>query len=159
MHSTKSKNLGRLFRFSKSLPEDQARPRERHIAPSAFSPRRGAEEFLWRRKHVGRRSDRSRKQPKRRAGCRLRDFPRETEARRIFLPGDLMQERFVSGYRFSDTVVFESAFPLGAGRQRSASPRIDRAKKPDNLRTKAAGSQSSASAPEGALMLTHWRRA
>ena len=84
MHSTTSKNLGRLFRFSKSLPEAQAQLRERHIVPSAFSPRRGAEEFLWRRKHVGRRSDRLRKQPKRRAGRSLRDFPRETEARRIF---------------------------------------------------------------------------
>ena len=84
MHRTKSKNLGKLFRFSKSLPEARARPRERHIVPNGFCPRQGVEEFLWRRKHVGRRSDRSRKQPKRRAGCRLRDFPRETEARRIF---------------------------------------------------------------------------
>ena len=84
MHRTKSRNLGRLFRFSKSLPEAQAQLRERHIVPSAFSPRRGAEEFLWLRKHVGRRSDRLRKQPKRRAGRSLRDFPRETEARRIF---------------------------------------------------------------------------
>src|SRR4030081_2035817 len=115
MHSTKSKNLGRLFRFSKSLPEAQARPRERHIAPSAFSPRRGAEEFLWRRKHVGRRSDRSRKQPKRRAGCRLCDFPREIEARRIFLPDNLMQGRFVSGYRFSDTVSSSNPHPLWGG--------------------------------------------
>src|SRR6267378_8296109 len=84
MHRTRSKNLGKLFRFSKSLPEARARPRERHIAPSGFCPRQGVEESLWRRKHVGRRSDRSRKQPKRRAGCRLRDFPRENEARRIF---------------------------------------------------------------------------
>src|ERR1700694_1619742 len=84
MHRTKSRNLGRLFRFSKSLPEAQAQPRERHIAPNAFSPRQGVEEFLWGRKHVGRRSDRSKKQPKRRAGRSLRDFPRETEARRVF---------------------------------------------------------------------------
>jgi len=84
MHRTKSKNLGKLFRFSKSLPEARDRPRERHIELSAFSPRQGVEEFLWRRKHVGRRSDRSRKQPNLRAGCRLRDFPRELGARRIF---------------------------------------------------------------------------
>jgi hypothetical protein len=92
MHRTKSKSLGKLFRFLKSLPEAQAQPdtRGRHIAPSAFSPRQGVEEFLWRRKHAGRRSDSSRKQPKRRAGCRLCDFPREIEARRIFLPGNLV---------------------------------------------------------------------
>ncbi len=89
MHRTKSKSLGKLFRFSKSLPEAQAQLRERHIAPSAFSPQLGAAEFLWRRKHAGRRSDSSRKQPKRRTGCRLCDFPRETEARRIFLPANL----------------------------------------------------------------------
>ena len=89
MHRTKSKSLGKLFRFSKSLPEAQAQLRERHIAPNAFSPQLGAAEFLWRRKHAGRRSDSSRKQPKRRTGCRLCDFPRETEARRIFLPGNL----------------------------------------------------------------------
>src|SRR5258706_2205997 len=65
MHRTRSKNLGKLFRFSKSLPEARARPRERHTAPSGFSLRQGVEEFLWRRKHVGRRSDRSRRQPKR----------------------------------------------------------------------------------------------
>src|ERR1700692_3979772 len=63
MHRTRSKNLGKLFRFSKNLPEAQARLREGHIAPSAFSPRQGAGEFLLRRKPVGRRSDRSRKQP------------------------------------------------------------------------------------------------
>src|SRR4029077_10456209 len=63
MHRTRSKNLGKLFRFSKNLPEALDRPGEGHIAPSAFSPRQGAGEFLWRRKRVGRRSDRSRKQP------------------------------------------------------------------------------------------------
>jgi len=83
MHRTRSKNLGKRFRFSKSLLEARDRLRERHIALSEFSPRQGVEEFLWRKKHVGRRSDRSKKQPKRRAGCRLRDFPREIEARRI----------------------------------------------------------------------------
>jgi hypothetical protein len=92
MHRIKSKNLGKLFRFSKSLPEAQAQQGTRgpHIEPSAFYPRQGAGEFLWRRKHVGPRSDSSRKQPKRRAGCRLCDFPREIEARRIFLPGNLV---------------------------------------------------------------------
>jgi len=60
MRKTKSKNLGKLFRFWKSLPEVRAQrdTRGQHIAPNVFSLQQGAGEFLWPRKHVGRRLDR-----------------------------------------------------------------------------------------------------
>src|SRR5208282_502463 len=73
MHSTKSRSLGRLFRFSNGLPEARIQPytRCRAIAPSAYFPPPGAGEFLWLRKRVGLRYDRRKKQLKRRAGGRL----------------------------------------------------------------------------------------
>ncbi len=73
MRSTKSRSLGRLFRFSNGLPEARTQPytRCRAIAPSAYFPPPGAGEFLWPRKRVGRRYDRRKKQPKRQAGGRL----------------------------------------------------------------------------------------
>ena len=43
----------------------------RRIASSAFSPRPAAGEFLWLKKHVGPRYDRSKKPPSHRAGRRL----------------------------------------------------------------------------------------
>jgi hypothetical protein len=90
MRKTKSKSLGKLFRFWKSLPEARAQQhtRGRHIAPSVFSPQQGAGEFLWPRKHVGLRSDRPRKQPKRRAGYRLREVPLARLRPAGFLPGN-----------------------------------------------------------------------
>src|SRR5208337_3803043 len=101
MRRTKSKSLGKLFQFWKSLPEARAQQctRGRYTAPSECSPRPGAGGFLWPRKHVGLRSDRQRKQPKRRAGRRLRELPLARLRPAIFLPGNL-------ALHFADRVFF-----------------------------------------------------
>jgi hypothetical protein len=66
MLRTRSKNLGKLFRFSKSLPEVRAvqpTTRVRDNARNVFSLRPGAGESLWPKKHVGRKLDKARKLP------------------------------------------------------------------------------------------------
>ena len=97
MHRTKSKSLGRLFRFSKSLPEARAQryTRGRTIAPSAYSPQQGAGEFLWPRRRVGRKSDKPRKQPERRAGHSLAKFPSRDSS-----PPDFFSHYLIPDVRF-----------------------------------------------------------
>jgi hypothetical protein len=84
MRKTKSKNWERLSRFSRSLPGVRAQlgTQVEQLEPHAFFPRQAAGEYLWHRKHVGLRSGKLRKRPKRWAGRSLREVPpRETTAR------------------------------------------------------------------------------